>query len=337
MPHLTFTSIRSTVLAAALVACGNVDMSTDPDAGSDPTGDATTPDAGGADTTAPAVAAVTPADGTAGVAADAVIVVEFTEPMDQASVEAAWTSTDLPAASVGFAWSAAGDTLTVTPAGPLTYAAGVGIDPAVVAARIYAFEIAATATDLAGNPLAAAVTTSFTTKRRLRVDLAVIDALTRSMRGDGLVLSTGAVNTVVGDTSADLQYKTFVGFTLPQLPAGAVVELVTLSGSQAGATGSPYLLGAVSARHVNTATIDAPAFTAPPLADAGVFSIDTTLGLHNLDVTARVIDDLANHVARGDRTQFRLEFPSATNSNGASDAANFTRSSFAARLVYLID
>ena len=40
---------------------------------------------------------VTPADGDAGVPADAAIVVEFSEPMDRASVEAAYASQHLPA------------------------------------------------------------------------------------------------------------------------------------------------------------------------------------------------------------------------------------------------
>src|SRR6185503_16145953 len=139
------------VLAAA---CGSVDMSDSPDAGpggpdaADPTGDA------GGDGTAPAVAMVTPPDGAAGVRADAAIVIAFNERMDTASVEAAWTSADLPAAAVAFAWNAAGDTLTVTPSAPLVLATGTGEDPTTVAAHAYAFGLAATATDVSGMALA---------------------------------------------------------------------------------------------------------------------------------------------------------------------------------------
>jgi hypothetical protein len=74
-----------------------------------------------------------------------------------------------------------------------------------------------------------------------------------------------------------------------------------------------------------------------PLADAGAISTDATTGIKSVDVTTQLADDLANHAARGERTQYRLEFTSATNSNDAADEARFSRSGIGLRLTYLID
>src|SRR5262249_46503368 len=142
-----------------LMACGAV---TKP-----PSGDDVQPDAGGGDDTAPTVLSTTPADGATGVAADATITIAFSEAMDRASVEAAWRSHDLPARAVDFAGNAGDDTLVVTPHAPLELAEGAGVDPSIVAARVYHVGLAATASDAAGTPLAAAVTIGFATRKRM--------------------------------------------------------------------------------------------------------------------------------------------------------------------------
>jgi hypothetical protein len=143
----------SFLFAVAVAGCGSVDSSA---VDASPGDDASEPDADPTgDHNPPALVSVSPADGASGVPADAVIVVVFTEAMDQASVEAAWSSADLPASDVAFGWNPDGDTLTVTPDAPLELAEGVGLDPSVVDARGYAFTIAATAADVAGNPATA--------------------------------------------------------------------------------------------------------------------------------------------------------------------------------------
>jgi hypothetical protein len=324
----------ATLLVVTLAACGSVE-SGDPDG--QPTSDGAPGSDGPADTVAPTVVDVTPGNGTAGVAADAVITIVFSEPMAQGSVRGAWSSADLPSSAVAFEWNASGDTLTVRPDDPLEYAVGVGTDPSGVVPRAYAFQLGVAATDVAGNPLAAAIDVAFTTKRRMRAELAVITDLTRFARGDGTVFNTSGTNLAIGDTNTNLQYKTFVGFELPTLPAGATLERATFGASQNGPVGTPYLLGAVEVRHVNTATIDAAAFAAIPLADLGVLATDGTLGAHTLDVTAAFADDLANHVARGERSQYRLEYDTPTNSNAANDYANFSRNGWGLAVIYVVD
>jgi hypothetical protein len=324
-------------LVLATAACGGVATPPDdPDA--DPAQpDATPglPDAGG--NGAPSVVSVTPADGAIGVAADAVITIAFSEPMDPASVEAAWTSTDLPAADVAFAWNAGGDTLTVTPNALLTLATGTGLDPSLFAAQHYTIGVAATATDGSGVALAAPVSSQFSTTKRMSVDLAKLSSLSLTMRDDGVTLAEGAVNREIGDTLGNLQYKTFASFAVPEFPAGAAIESARLVARQVGPSGTPYGLGTLNVRHVNTATLDAAAFTAPGFAILGTFSNDTAIEDKDLDVTVGFADDLENHTARGDRTQYRLEFATATDNDGVADYASFNRDSFVLTVTYLAD
>jgi Bacterial Ig-like domain len=311
-----------------VVACGSV---TKP-----PAGDDTQPDAGG-DDTAPPVLSTTPADGATGVAADATITIAFSEAMDRASVEAAWQSDDLPASAVDFAWNASDDMLVVTPHAPLELAEGAGVDPSVVAARVYHVGLGASATDAAGTPLAAAVTIGFATRKRMTAPCAPIASLTRSMRGDGVVFGEPAVTMTVGDTTANLQLKTFASFTLPQLPAGAAIESASLAANQNTTVNAPYALGKVVAMHVTADAIDATAFAAPPLANAGALSTDASAGAKTLEVTDEVADDVANRAARGERSQFRLELETATNGDGVNDEARFSRSGMALSIVYVVD
>jgi hypothetical protein len=312
-----------------LAACGTVDR---PPGGDDDPG----VDSGIDDPGTLSVVSVSPDDGETGVAATATITVTFDTPMDQPTVEAAWQSADLPPAAVAFSWDAAGTTLTVTPNDRLELASGTGIDPSVVTARAYAFAIGTTAKGLDGRELDQQLSVSFTTLRRLDVELSDVQDLTRTIRADGLAFGETAVTLVVGDSSGNLQTKIFTTFTLPRLPVGSTVDLAVLRGNQNSVAGVPYGFGALRAVHTSNAVIDDTAFGATPLAVIGDFSTDTTAGAKALNVTAQVIDDLANSVARGNRTQYRLEFATAANANGLADEARFSRSGFGLSLAYVI-
>jgi subtilisin family serine protease len=104
-----------------------------------------------ADTTAPAVASTAPAAGATGVAASAPIRVDFSEPMDEASAQAAFSlvrTSDGSAVAGSFSWS--GASLVFDPAVDLS------------AGAAYSARIGATARDRAGNTLSAATAWSFT-------------------------------------------------------------------------------------------------------------------------------------------------------------------------------
>ena len=68
------------------------------------------------DTTAPTVFSMSPANGSIGVREDAVLVIEFSEPMDQLSVQNSLDTTDF--AGIQFDWTNDSRTLTVTPDDP---------------------------------------------------------------------------------------------------------------------------------------------------------------------------------------------------------------------------
>lgn len=281
------------------------------------------------------VLSVSPADGEAGVGPDAKVTITFSAAMNQASVESAWQSTDLPASAVTFAWNEAGDTVTVTPTDSLELAEGT--DPAMVSARAYSFEVSGSAMSAEGGTLGTPLQVTFTTARRIRGSLEAVAILTRSMRSDGVVFSEGAVTMAIGDSTGNLQVKTFVTFELPTLPAGATLEAATLTGHQNSTAGNPYALGALQALHTSVRTIDASAFTANPIASLGDFSTTAEAGYREIDVTARLADDLANRQARGERTQYRLEFPTPTSANATADEARFSRSLFDVTFSYLLE
>ncbi|HEU5059782.1 MAG TPA: hypothetical protein VFU21_24795, partial [Kofleriaceae bacterium] len=65
-----------------------------------------------------------------------------------------------------------------------------------------------------------------------------------------------------------------------------------------------------------------------------IFSNSAADGTRLLPVTSAVRDDLADGVAD---SQFRFEFPLATDSDGAFDSLQFTRDSFALAMTYLVD
>lgn len=101
------------------------------------------------DTTAPAVNGVAPAAGATDVSTSTPIATTFSEAMNRASAQAAFSLA--PAAAGAFSWNSAGTTMTFTPGAPLA------------ASSTYTATVAASATDLAGNPLPGPTTWSFTT------------------------------------------------------------------------------------------------------------------------------------------------------------------------------
>lgn len=349
---MTASSLRLAFLAAialgitfSLAACGKVeDMAGGPDGGGgdhrgdDDSGDGSddagddSGDAGDDQTTTPSVLSVTPGDGAAGVMPDAEIVIVFSEPMDQPSVEAAWSSEDLP--PVSFAWNAPSDTVTITPDEPLALAEGS--NPSSVDPIAYTFAIQDTAIDRDGDPLAAPLEVEFTTKRRISVALAQVDALTRTLRSDGVALFS-AMYMSAGDLFDNRQYKMLVTFTLPALADGAEVEEAVLAGFQSSTVSIPYLLGSLRAQHTAATALDLDAFQDPPLGGAGNFSTSPVIGARSLQVTAEVADDIANRAERSNHSQFRIEFPTATDSDENEDLARFTTASFALQVTYLVD
>lgn len=112
----------------------------------------------------PYVVSITPPDGATGVTADATIRIEFSRPMDQASVVSALTISSLPPGAVSRSWNAAGTVLTITPSTPLLYATGTSLD---APPRTYTVTVAASAQDLEGSSMMTGASSTFSTLRRL--------------------------------------------------------------------------------------------------------------------------------------------------------------------------
>jgi hypothetical protein len=307
-------------LFLSLVGCGSVE-STDKDPG-DP-----------GDTTAPSIVKVTPANGDKGVPADAAIVIQFSEAMNQESVEALYTSMHLDKDTVTMSWNEAGDTLTITPKQKLDIAEGIGFDPSTTEAKEYRLAISEDAVDLAGNELAGRLDLAFTTQKRMAAAVSVDQDMTRYRSSSGGVSAVGA-DLRIGDNAA-LQYRGFVTFSLLALPDGVEIETATLGVRQVGVTGTPFDLGVVNAAHITYLGVNSTAWNEPALGAMGALTTTTALGPRSLDVSPAVADDYAQRAARSGHSQFRLEFPTANNGDGDGDYVELQTSTFELSLTYL--
>jgi hypothetical protein len=331
-------------LALTLPACGSVGPDPEPgaDAGDEP-GDHRADGAPDPDTDAnpgddgdpPTVLSVDPADGEGGVRSGADITIVFNRPMDAASVAAAWSSALLPADAVTFSWNGAGDTLTVDPDDPLPVAEGSGEDPDATPATQIAFAIGTGAAAADGVHLAAGFDSAFTTVRRLELEIPADGALTDSRVSNNSSAPGASDVEYAGDTSGDLQVKLLVSFALPELPGGASLERAVLSAQQVSSSSNIFNLlgGGLEAMHVRFVQLTS-AFGAGSLGSAGVLSSTSGSGARSLAVTSAVADDLDDGVSH---SQFRLEFPLATDGDGAYDTLQLERDSLRLTVTYLIE
>lgn len=269
----------------------------------------------------PQVISTSPADGENGVPIDAVIVVTFSGPMDEAATEAAWESDDLPASEVTMSWNEAGDELTITPNEPLLYAEGD--DPDTLDPLSYAATIGASARNLAGDTLEEPFTLEFATVR----SIAYAELVTESDLTGHLVEGSNDPNTNfiwVGDGATDDQYKGFVAIDLSGLPEDVIdfSQAVLFVNHGSVAAGTPYDdLGVVNLWPLDYEDLDQAAFSATPWTEVGlVFSDSPASGWR----TADVLGFLEQAYAGGTGfSQFRLEFSFPHDDDGVPDIAHF--------------
>lgn len=264
-----------------------------------------------------------PADGATGVLPDASLVLTFSAPMDRASVEAAYTSNDLPRSDVSFAWSDADRRLRIQPNAALR--SNAGSDPAAVEAVRHTLEIGSGARDAAGNALAP-VRISFSTARAIQQRLgAVADRdLTGNWRTDssyGLADCERDDTTVcVGDSpsTGEPAYRGFITFDLRQAPAGLIeITAAELSCSIALVHGTPFTsLGTLHVDHVAFDTIGDDAFSLAAFPQrqsrTAPMNIDDVLAV---DALAAVRADWSVR----DYNQYRLAFATGSDGDGSAD------------------
>lgn len=317
------TRLDRSIFAAVMFAaagCGTVDPE---DMGPDPEEP---------DTTAPSIVSTTPTANALGVGAMATIDVTFSEPMDPNTVTAAYASTDLPVDKVEFHWNADQTVVSIQPQGELEYAEGIGTDTNAVAAKQYSISIGIGAQDLVGNPLGAPLSLSFSTKKRMLAQFPLDANMSRVLRNTTLL---SAANPMwIGDNNTGETYRSYVTFDLAALPANSEIEAAEFSARQAAPSGLPYAIGGVVAQHITYANMGV-AGAAQALSSPGMFSEDATLETKRINITAQLSDDVTNRVARGNRSQFRLQIDPATDGDPTTDTAVFAKDTFNLLAIYL--
>lgn len=285
--------------------------------------------------TAPTVIATSPATNAKGVEEDAVLVFQFSEPMDKAATEAAYVSDALPVASVTFQWNDAADTLTVIPNDPLPYAKG----DASVEALSFTARISTAARSKTGEALAAESVISFSTLRRIVVQAPVVSSLTGRSSSNG-ASSTAFFN--VGDFATNASVSGFATFSLAGVPDGVPIAYAGFRSQESGLSGTPDTdLGALTAQHVFFTTLDASAYAAELLsATPNQVIVERSKSApytRVADLAAFVQDDLANRAARNDRTQARFRYATATDSDGVADAVSISLPSVSLEIHYFAE
>jgi hypothetical protein len=304
--------------------------------------------AGIPDTTPPSVSSVTVSNyqsaaqpvgagspGAIGVFPETSVVIAFSEPMAPVATAGAVSVTAGPGYNGGVkSWDATGKILTFNP--DVNYANGQTVTVA----------IAAGATDAAGNPLPAFASRTF------RTAYSASATLESDPARDGYAYSNGVSVTVVssgsyvavGDSSLNYQYKGFLSFNRSGLsPAPSRFTAATLAADQYLVSGTPYddldrlvrcyvILGGVYcivddllAQHVSldgagVAGLDAADFTSAALDGAVELATSAALGYWSVNVLTMVEGD---RVAGRARSEWRLEFPVATDSDAVTDLAYF--------------
>ncbi len=164
-------------------------------------------DAGGTrDTVAPSVTSVSPGAAATGVATTTDVSVTFSEPMDTASSQAAFSlvrSSDAARVAGAFSWD--GTTMRFRPSAALAHGTS------------YTATVDRRATDLAGNPLPAESTSTFTTIRRVVATPAATTRQTGAVRSGGAAQLNAddnayyQLNSTTSATYTTSWYATFSG------------------------------------------------------------------------------------------------------------------------------
>jgi len=221
------------------------------------------------DTTPPELLSAFPGDGYRGFKASDQIVLEFSEPMDTASVEAAFmlTRDGVTAWPVTLTWEDDGRRVRIQPNPPLPYSPNANDET-------FFWKLADTAKDPAGNPLPQSYEARFTTLRTLTVRLPAeaIDGMTFSPPGTVELSNSTATYTWVGDRDTGKCAYTFFSFDMSALPSDlAFLQDAVLLAYASGVVGTPYtdLGGVLELDHVDYGeTLEDADAALPPLTDA---------------------------------------------------------------------
>jgi hypothetical protein len=261
------------------------------------------------DNVGPVLSSSLPAHQAIGAATNNAIALTFSEPMDQAATQAAFSVT-LPAGVTGtFSWS--GNTMTFQPTNQFQCTAdGVTVR----------WTLSTAAQDVAGNNVAAAVT------REFRVIRCIAEFFYPETGLDGQVTSANAVSTNgttfrVGDFANGTFARGFVSFDFSSIPSNAQI-LGAWTQMDFTRIGDESQLGELVLEPVvYGASLDAGDFSlAPVFASPSTNAIESTV-FWFLD--AQFIDAWNNRATRGSRMQVRIRTQINAFLNGIADGYDF--------------
>jgi hypothetical protein len=275
------------------------------------------------DTTAPTVLATSPSQASVGNARNPVLEVIFSEPMNKASVQAAFVVTAPAGLNTGsFSWNEAGTVMTYVLPTILPYGADV------------AWQVSTGARDAAGNALGSNVTRGFRVIRQGTLTVSFDPNTSGSVGAPDYSRQTHYYNGAnLGDDFTNSTYRLFLGFKLTELPedltqitqANLKWWVTTQRGNPFGKFGQlllePVNVGEQIETWFDEVNPDTVAdYHAPALA-AGIDVPTSAIGSPGtFDVTHQVKKDWSERVPRNKRTQYRLRFVGASDNDGATDA-----------------
>jgi len=251
------------------------------------------------------------------------IVITFSEPMNQATAQAAYAPSNTAVVPV-FSWNSAGTELTIDPKLPYPQSSDPG-----AAAVPFTFSISTAAEDLAGNHLTAGVSNwSFTLLREIRQSF----GYNFRLGGNVTAVSSGSSFVLAGDSTKDSAVRGLMSYDISALPVGIqVLESAVLTGNVESIAGNPFgLFGNLLIQSVSFASPDSNAFETPVLHDLGPLIL--AAGSHAVgdaiskDVLVALKDDYEKRVERGNLSQYRMAFVLETNGDATADQVSISHS-----------
>lgn len=277
------------------------------------------------DTTPPTVLSTSPSQTSTGTARNSLLEVVFSEPMNKASVQAAFSITSPAGLNGGsFSWNEASTVMTYVP--PASFAYGTEVS----------WQVSTGAKDAAGNALAETMLRGFRVIRQGTLTVRFDPETSGSVGAPGYFRQSIVYNTpYLGDDYGNEAYRLFLGFRLDGLPEGTTkISQATLRWWVTRQLGNPLdKLGALQLEPVDvgdqigTAPIEGPPspdaiadYHVSPL-DSGASISPSIIGAPGLfDVTPWTAKDWSDRAVRNRRTQYRLRFSQGSDGNSITDA-----------------
>lgn len=285
------------------------------------------------DLTPPTVVSFRPDGGEQGQDRREAVRITFSEPMDCASVRAAFTFV-----SPSRALSTFDNCSGTTPKTSFT------LEPSTSFAHgdTVSWQLGTGARDVAGNALQAPLSSTFRVARVATMTLNAVGGLDGTLT-DGGGIDTMAASLRVGALPGNLEQRGFVTFDFTPLPANTVnVISGTLNLTQTGTTGSPFSkftnVGAYGLdygatlepsdffirndTHLEVITVPFPPFFIPT-EQADYTSVSATASavpvVRSVDVTQQTMRQWDERSQRGSRMQFRLSFTGIRSADGGTN------------------